>query len=330
MSEQTNLPVPSEVTVTAQFSIAFTKHGVSVQKIQNEINSLDFTEENMPRISELINLVKSANKVIDETHKEGKAPYLSGGKVWDLSKNTLLAINEGLLNQLTPKFNQLCAAVEKRRIDAENERLRISAIKTGIESNVISFSSQIAQCDTNAQLLSVERMINLEKSESRKSKYMEFHNDAIERYDTVLLPILKDQKEKIKEKEALEKKILEAENANDAAKIDELNEKKDQIDNEILQNQVNVQQDAVNSPVSFDIPVAEEIFPDVKAVNRISFEIVDINTAVKKCPELLTIEIKHREAQKLAMTLKDAGTFKDKSEVVVNGIKFFIDKSFRP
>ena len=330
MAENNGLPVPTQVTVTAQFNIAFTQHGISVQKIQDEINSLEFTEENMPRIAELIKTIKDADKVILEKHKEGKAPYLEGGKVWDGAKNALVDINAGLLNQLTPKYNQLCAAVDKRRIDAENEKNRVNAIKTGIESNVISFSSQIAQCDTNAQLLAVERMINLEKSDSRKSKYMEFHDDAIARYDSVLLPILKNQKDKIKEKEALEKKITEAENANDAAKIDELNEKKEQIDNEILQNQVNVQQDALISAPSFDIPLAEEVFPSIKAVNRISFEIVDLSAAVKKCPELLKVEIIHREAQKVAMTLKEAGTFNEKSEVVVNGIKFFIDKSYRP
>lgn len=330
MAENNGLPVPTQVTVTAQFNIAFTQHGISVQKIQDEINSLEFTEENMPRIAELIKQIKDADKVILARHKDGKAPYLEGGQIWDKAKNALIDINAGLISQLTPKYNQLCAAVEKRRVDAENEKNRISAIKTGIETNVISFSSQIAQCDTNAQLLAVERMINLEKSDSRKSKYMEFHDDAIARYDSVLIPILKNQKEKVKQKEELEKKIKDAENANDAAKIDELNEKKEQIDNEILQNQVNVQQDALNTPDSFDVPLAEEVFQTVKVVNRISFEIVDLSAAVKKCPELLDISIKSREAQKVAMTLKDAGTFKDKDEVTVNGIRFFIDKSYRP
>lgn len=329
MEQQNGVLVPSQVTVRANFNIALTKHGISVQKIQDEINSLEFTEDNMPLIAELIKKIKNADKITLEKHKEGKAPYLEGGKVWDESKTALIAINADLLGQITPKYNQLCASVEKRRVDAENEKIRTNTIKTGIENNVISFSSQIAQCDTNAQLLSVERMINLEKSSIRKSKYMEFHDEAIARYDSVLIPILKNQKEKVKEKEALENKIAEAENDNDAAKIDELNEKKDQIDNEILQNQVNVQQNALISAPSFEIQVAEEIFPDVKAVNRIGFEITDISIAVKKCPELLKVEIIYREAQKLAMILKDSGAFKDKSEIVVNGIKFFIDKSYK-
>lgn len=207
MSEKQNLPIPTSVTVTAQFNIAFTQHGISVQKIQDEINSLEFTEDNLPRISELIKSIKGADKVIEAKHKEGKAPYLEGGKVWDEAKKSLLTINEGLLNQLTPKYNQLCAAIEQRQKEAENEKNRINAIKAGIESNLISFSSRIAQCQTNAELLAIERVINLEKSDSRKSKYMEFHDEAIEKYDSVLLPILKDQKEKISRKKNLKNRF---------------------------------------------------------------------------------------------------------------------------
>jgi polyhydroxyalkanoate synthesis regulator phasin len=329
MTEQNLQQLPTQAVVTAQFNVEFTKHGVSVQKIQDEINALEFTEENIPIISDLINKIKQANKVVDEKHKEGKAPYLEATRVWDNVKKSFLTINDGLLNQITPKYNALCQQVEQRRLEKEREKQRINAIKSGIESNILSFSTQIAQCQTNAQLISVERVINLEKSDSRKTKYMEFHLEAIEKYDSVLIPILKAQKDKIKERETIENSIKKAENENNAAKIDELTQKKEQVENEILQNQVNVQQGALETDISFKVDVAEEVLPSVSTVKRISFEIVDASVAIKKCPELLTIEIKHREAQKLAMSLKDAGVFKDNEEVVVNGIKFYVEKSYK-
>lgn len=329
MSENNRLPVVTQEIVKAKLNISLTQQGISIQKIQDEINALEHTEENMPKMQELIGKLKDAGKAIEARFKEGKGPYLEGGKTWDTAKNSMLSINEDLLKQVIDPYNKLCAAVEKRQKDAENEKRRIDTIKTGIENNVISFSSQIAQCDTNDQLLAIERVINLEKSESRKVKYGEFHDLATERYNTILLPILKDQKEKIKAKESIEKKIKDAEDGNDAAKIDELTEEKEKIDNEIRQNQVNIQQDALNLPVAFDLPVAEEVYPTIRTVNRISFEIVDVNVAVKKCPELLDISVKTRDAQKVAMTLKEAGTFKDKDEVTVNGIRFFIDKSYK-
>lgn len=329
MTENNKLPVVTPEIVKAQLSIALTQQSISVQKIQDEIDSLEHTEDNIPKMQELIGKLKKADDIIKDRFKEGKEPYLEGGRVWDAAKNSMLSINADLLKQVTDPYNKLCAAVEKRQKDAENEKRRIDSIKTGIENNVISFSSQIAQCDTNDQLLAIERVINLEKSESRKVKYAEFHDLAIERYNTILLPILKDQKEKIKAKESIEKKIKDAEYDNDAAKIDELTEEKEKIGNEIRQNQVNVQQDALNLPVTFDIPIAEEVYPTIRTVSRISFEIIDVNIAVKKCPELLDISIKTRDTQKVAMTLKEAGTFKDKDEVTVNGIRFFIDKSYK-
>lgn len=330
MSEQTNLPAVTQVTVTAQINIALTQQSISVQKIQDEINKIVFNEDNLPRISELMVLLKKADKVVEDNHKQIKAPFLEGGKTIDAAKNSLLAINAGLMKQLSEPYNKLCADIEKRKQGAEKERLRVKAIKEGIENNCISFSSQIAQCETNEQLLSVERSINLEKSESRKNKYMEFHADAISAYESILLPILKGQKDKIKQKDALKSQIEQAENENNAAKLDELKDAEAKIDNEILQNQVDVQQNALNDTFYFEIPVAEEVLPDINTVNRIKFEIVDLSVAAKKCPELLDVSIKHRDAQKVAMTLKEAGTFKDKSEVVVNGIKFFIDKTYKP
>lgn len=329
MSEKTNLPVLSQVNVTAQINIALTQQSISVQKIQDEINLLEFNEDNLQKIADLINSLKEADKVIEKKHKELKEPYLEGGRICDAAKKSLLTINEGLKKQLIDPYNKICADIEKRKQAALQEQQRISSIKTGIENNIISFSSQIAQCETNEQLLSIERVINLEKSENRKSKYMEFHSDAISKYDSILLPILKNQKEKIKAREAIEKKIKDAENSNDAAKLDELNEKKDKIENEILQNQVDVQQNALIADVSFNIVHAEEIFTDINTVNSIKFEIADPVLAVKKCPELLEISIKHRDTQKVAMTLKEAGTFKDKSEVTVNGIRFFIEKKYK-
>jgi len=323
------LPVITQEKVMAQMNIALTQQSISVQKIQDEINSIEFNEDNLQKIADMITVINKSDKIIEAKHKELKAPYLDGGKICDLSKNSLLSINEGLREQLLVPYNKMCADIEQRKRVAAQEATRIASIKEGIENNLISFSSQVAQCETNLQLLAVERVINLEKSETRASKYMEFHLDAISRYDSVLLPIIKAQKLKIKQKEAIKTEIIEAETANDPIRLDELNSKQDRIDNEILQNQINVQQDALNNP-SFFIPVAEEVLPDIHTVTRIKFDIVDLNVAIKKCPELLDVTIKHRDAQKIAMTLKDVGTFKDKSEVVVNGIKFFIDKSYKP
>lgn len=102
----------------------------------------------------------------------------------------------------------------------------------------------------------------------------------------------------------------------------------DKADNKILQTQVEVQQEA-NRQQTMVTTLVEEVMPDIKTVKRITFEIVDMKVAVSKSIHLLNVETNYKECQKAAMTLKDAGTFDSKDEVVVNGIRFFIDKQYK-
>ncbi len=145
----------------------------------------------------------------------------------------------------------------------------------------------------------------------------------------MLKPILKDQKEKVKQKEALKKQIEEAEAANNVEKLDKLIEKADEIDNSIMQNAVKVQETALaNAPIEF-IPVAEEVFADTKFRRSYTIEIFDEKEALKKAKDLLEISINKVSANLVLNTLKDTGAFKDKSEVVVNGIKYSEIKNFK-
>lgn len=324
------LPVITQATVTSEMNIALTKQQIFIQNIQNEINSMEWNEDNLQKMADLIKTINGAEKLVTEAHKNGKEKYLKICGIYDAVKRDTLSNLTGLKNQISVKYSELCAIIDKRKQEAEREKKRIADIKSGIENNLISFSTKISSCKTNEELLSIERLINLEKSESRQQKYGEFHQEAIERYDTILMPIIKSQKEKVKEFASLTNELSSAENNDDVEKIDELRLKQEQLENEILQNQVKVQEEAISGPVTLGITIAEEIIPDVNSVKRIKFEFQDVLTAVKRCPELLNIEINHRAAQKLAMTLKEAGTFDKKDEAIVNGIRFFVEKTYKP
>ncbi|MES2285925.1 MAG: hypothetical protein V4547_09580 [Bacteroidota bacterium] len=327
--EQNDLPVLTQDAVLARINIALTKKQLSVQKLQDEADALEFTEENIPVISAYLAKIAAMDKSIEETHKEGKAPYLEGGRLWDAAKNSSLATTAAIKSPVKQKFDKLCAEVEKKKRDAQIEKDRQAAILAGIENNVISFSAKIAACTTNAELLSIERLINLEKSPSNAGKYGEFHTQAVEKYDEVLKPILKDQKEKIQAQDDLKKKIIEAEKTNDVEKLDELNEKLDAVTDEIIQNQVNVQEAAItNAPIEFT-PVAEEIFADTKSRRSYTIEIFDEKEALKKAKDLLEITINKDAANVVLKTLKDTGAFKDKPDVVLNGIKYSEIKNYK-
>lgn len=329
MTTLNELPVITQDTVMAKINIALTKKQLSVQKLQDEADALEFTEENIPVISAYLAKIAAMEKSIEETHKEGKAPYLDGGRVWDAAKNSSLATTTAIKNPVKQKFDKLCAEVDRKRREAEAEEAKRKAILAGIESNVISFSTKIASCTTNDELLSIERLINLEKSPSNAGKYGEYHEQAIEKYDTVLKPILKDQKEKIQKQEAIKKQIEEAEKNNDVEKLDELNEKFDSVTDEIIQNQVKVQEEALNNAPMEIVPVAEEIFADTKSRRSYTIEIDDEKVALKKAKDLLEITINKDAANVVLKTLKDTNAFKDNSEVVLNGIKYSEVKSYK-
>ena len=327
--ETMDLPVLTQEAVLARINIALTKKQLSVQKLQDEADALEFTEENIPVISAYLAKIAAIEKSIDETHKEGKAPYLEGGRVWDNGKKSSLETTAAIKTPVKAKFDKLCADVDRKKREAEAETAKQAAILAGIENNVISFSAKIAACTSNEELLAVERLINLEKSPSNAGKYGEFHKQAIDKYDEVLKPILKDQKEKIQVQEELKKKIEEAEKLNDVEKLDELNEKFDAVTDEIMQNQVKVQEAAlVNAPIEFT-PVAEEVFADTRSRRSYTIEIFDEKEALKKAKDLLEITINKDAANIVLKTLKDTNAFKDKSDVVVNGIKYSEIKNYK-
>ncbi len=327
--EQNNLPVITQETVLAKINIALTKKQLSVQKLQDEADALEFTEENIPVISAYLAKIAAIEKSAEETHKEGKAPYLEGGRIWDNAKKSVLETTSAIKTPVKAKFDKLCADLDRKRREAELEKQRQSNILSGIENNVISFSAKIAACTSNEELLAIERLINLEKSPSNAAKYGEFHTQAIEKYDTVLKPILKDQKDKIQKQNELRKQIEEAEKNNDVEKLDELNEKIDAVTDEILQNQVKIQETAItNAPIEI-IPMAEEVFADTKSRRSYTIEIFDEKEALKKAKDLLEITINKDAANIVLKTLKDTDAFKDKSEIIVNGIKYSEIKNYK-
>lgn len=322
-----NLPAITSDVAKQKFGIALTKATLSFQSMQNEADGLVFNEdqENLNKIAVFLNKAKKYEKTVEDEHKVIKEPYLEGGRACDTAKKDMLLAIGAVKNPIQEKYTALCNKIDRdNREREEKERLERSILE-GIESNVLTFSQQIAACTTRQELNNVERMINLEKSPTRAAKYGDHHKKAIDRFDEVLLPILKDQKKKVDEKEKIEAELLKAD---DAEKHDELKQKLEEKQNEIIQNQVKVQEQALSqSPVATMEP--EIISTEVK-VKRTDIvpEIIDLALVFKKTPELLNIELKTLEAKKRGQMFRDAGSFDGKDELIVNGIKYTLKKSW--
>jgi len=314
-----------------QMSVALTKVNLLVQTIATRASNLIFNEDqqNLDAISEFLADVRAAKKSVEESHKEIKKPYFEAGKAVDTAKNEMISAIDTSAGDTGDRYNKIMAEIERKKQEAEAKRIKDAQIKSGIEANILDFSTKIAACVTRKDFTDVERLINLEKSPTRASKYGEWHEFAIERYNTSLLPILKDQKEKVDEYEKLEEERKKAEEANDPSKIDEIEAKMEEKQNEIVQNQVKVQEEALKSIIP-PTEYAEVILPDVtKSGSNIVCEIVDEKIVYKKHRELLNVELKVSDAKKLATTLRDAGAFQGKDELIFDGMKFTIEKRYK-
>jgi len=326
--ENNGLSVVTVDSVKLKMAITLSKVSLGVQKLQNEADNLILNRDNIQSIKEFLEKGKKAEKITEETHKVNKKPFYDSGKACDDAKNETIALIKNVTGPVQIKFDALCAELDREIQIAAAAKSKKEEIERAVDSNILYFSNKIASCQTKKDLQDVERLINLEKSPSRASKYDIHHEYAINRYNEVILPILKDQKENIEQKEELEKQIAEAEKISDIDKMDELMFKKEQVEDSIIENQVKIQEQALNQAAPQGAFV-EEVLPNLKTKRMdIISEIVDIEAAFKKNRELLSIELKTIDAKKTGRMLYDAGAFGNNEELVVNGIKYSLKKQW--
>jgi hypothetical protein len=310
--------------IAGKFNIALTQS--KFQQLADRANNLVYNEDNLEAIAEFLKDGRAVIKAISETHKEGKAEALKIGQEWDSAKRTFEGQVTSILDNPQIKYTKLCQEVELRKQKQEQERQRIVNIKNGIEANAVNFAKQIAECTTSVQLTNVERNINLEKT--RKDKYMEFYDNAVERYSE-LNALLKTQKETVRELEDNARKQEEAKKANDDAELIRLQEEQSKQEAKIEEAKTVVQEVAINQSMKSEIPVAQEIIPEIKARRTTwRYEVVNEKEVMKKAPELVVFSIDEEKVKANLKLLKDSDQLEGKTELTINGIRYYEQKTF--
>lgn len=309
-----------------KLSIALTQGQLLIQSLQTEADLIPANEDGLQAMADLLQKAKKATKVINDHHAIIKKPYWDSCVAADTAKRDMISAIDGATEKVARTYKTICDNIAKRKREEDERKAKTEAILKGVESNILDFSTRIASCTTRKELTAVESLINLEKSTSRATKYGEHHQYAIDKYNEVLLPILKQQKVSIEQKEAL---VIQIDNSNDPDKIDELKAELDKKTNEIIDNSVRVQENALNANVSQTV-TAEELFPQIKKQgSNILCEIVDEKKAFQKQRHLLDVSIKLSDAKKLGATLRDTGAFGHNDTVIVDGIKFTLETKWK-
>lgn len=332
MEETTPSQLPALLTLTPEgvqlkINTEVTKHRLSLPDLEKRALKLVKNEDHIKEMKAILDDLKKVDDLAEEVFTTTKKPYLDGGRACDAGKKLVLSETERIRGMFQADYARLLKAINGRAVAAAAKKAKDDAILAGIDANLITFSNMVIAAITKKALSEVESRINLEKSPSRVTKYGEFHARAIERYDSVLLPIIRDQKVKVEELEKINVQILEAEAANDPDKMDELIAKADVVSNEMLQNYSLIQEAALNQD-SFPVIEATEILPGVKTKRtNYTMEIFDVEMALKKVPHLLEISINKEAAKVVLAELKEKGAFEGKDIVIVNGIKYIATRT---
>lgn len=310
--------------IAGKFNIALTQS--KFQVLADKASNLVYNEDNLEDIAEFLKNGRAVIKAIAETHKEGKAEALKISQDWDGAKRVFEGQVTSIMEKPQLEYTRLCNDIEQRKRDAEQERQRIVNIKNGIELNAVNFAKLIAECTTSVQLTTVERNINLEKT--RKDKYMEFYDNAVERYSE-LNALLKTQKETVRELEEIERQKELARKEQNDARLIELQQQQEAAEAKVEEAKTVVQETAINQSMKAEIPVAQEVIPEIKARRTTwRYEVVNEKEVMKKAPELVVFSIDEEKVKANLKLLKDSNQLEGKTELTINGIRYYEQKTF--
>src|SRR5258707_4278521 len=282
------IPLPLVVDkdlAKAKINLVLTTAQLSIQALQDKVDSLVYNEDNLAEINETIAAIKKVEKKVEDANKEGKAPSLAEGRAWDAAKNDLGGLLATIRSKPDKEYTKLCQAVEARKRAAKIEDDRKAGIEALLTTTILGFSQEITACKTSTELVSIQARINAEQG--KKSAYQEYLPSLVERC-AELNPLLKEQKEAIKQWEGLEKDTQTAiETGNDELLL-EIEGKKEEIGGKIHETRIRVEEQAINSSIRHSGGGFTQTFSEVKSKSRTwKYEVKDIQGLYKKCPGLL-------------------------------------------
>lgn len=317
----------SKAVVKATISTELTKQFTNYQNILNIAGTVIFTKDNLQKEGTILTTLRNIIKSIDTLREAKKKPYFQAGKTIDEAAKELTAPIQQVLDSLNASYKTIAQQIENDRRQIEMENQRIESVRQAITSFVIDTSQAIAAATTPDEIVAIEKNIGSHKA--NKSKYQEFLPELIEKADE-LVPIIKQQKEHIKTLGKIQKEKDKAEESGDDAKLMKLMEQEETVTAQLQEGAVNIQETAVAQSIGSGTTIATTVAPGQVKARRTTWkaELIDVKEAMKKCPELLDVSLNSEKVSANMKVLKDAKVFDGKTEVIINGIKYYEEKLY--
>lgn len=322
--ENENRFLPPE-KLKAKIGIELTKQFGNYNETLQQLQNAYVGEDNIEQNQNLMRNVNAFLTMLEKSRKVDKQEALDYGRMVDEIYAFFSDPMKKIKDEIQIKLNAVAKAKADRIEKERQETLRQQQITAQINNFVIENSVKIASATTNEQLLSVERLINLEKG--NKSRYDNQLSLLIERCNE-LTEKIKAQKELVKQREAVEKAKKEAEKSGDDEKLQDLLNKEEEIDSKIQDNTIHVQEIASNSLIIADNSTESELNAPKARRTVWKAEIIDAAIAIKKAKDMVDISLNAEAVRQSIATLKGAGAFTGKEELIVNGIRYYLSQTF--
>ena len=315
-------PQLSQEIITAQFRKELMAY--QYQQLLDELGAIKVTSDTIESTQKKIKEARSLKKKIEDVKSNLKKPYWDICTKFDTAFNDLKTPLDNLINDKEKEVNNLSKKIAEENQQKERERLRIEGVKKSIEEFVFEQTRNIASATTDVELVAIEKLIGSHKA--NKSRYEELLPSLVEKCEE-LTPLIKKQKEHIRELAEIERKKNEALQKGDDREAMELEEKKEAVQSSIEETKIIIQETAIESALSStDVIEVKEVLVTPKPRRTTwEMEIVDEKKAFNS--GMLVYEI-NKEKAKAQLEVVKQTLPKDQEEMTINGIRYYQNKIY--
>lgn len=310
--------------VKMKINTGMTKAGIVLQELHDMESRLVYNSDGLESMSELCAIIKKGKKIIDEVHKAEKAPAKAVCDSCDEAKRIAYKEFDEILNRVLPRMEAINNEENRKKREAIESDNKRKEIRVAIAHFLENYSQQIANCNNFDGLRAVENRVNLEKA--NKSKYGDLYEEAKTAFIELTNGISR-QKEVIKQKEALDQQLLDAKMNKDDESAIKIMEEQDHLAAVIEDNKVKIQEAAISMVVNQKSDEVDHIYNTLDAKRKYwKWEVVNIDETVKKMKSWTKIEPDEEKIDDFLKASKDTWSKERKDEIVMNGIRFYLDK----
>ena len=313
------------IVVKTKLEAALIKVEAGIQTLHDKEAELIYNSDHLQDVADFVTKVKKALAQVEKERVEIEKPHKINGDAVDDGANLVKKDLNALLKKASDKYTEMVKEQNRLKKIQDDEDKRIKEIKDGMDNNIISFSTKIAEAKDLPALLDLERRLNLETANLKK--YQEFLPDFKTRCEAIR-SLLSLQKQNVKALGGLENEATNALETGQDDKLEEIEGKKEEITAKVEETRTRIQETAINQSTATAPGRAIQVFNTVKAKRTtVDWVIVDIELLFKKHPELVQL-MANKEAIDEYVKTRKAEITDDNPEIKYDGLKIFLKKTF--